>query len=80
MIKSKILNRFKNIEHGFFNSKGGFSKGIYKSLNCGVGSSDKKISVNRNLNLVLKNLIQKRKNLYYLTKFTVIKFFILKKK
>ena len=80
MIKSKILNRFKNIEHGFFNSKGGFSKGIYKSLNCGVGSSDKKISVNRNLNLVLKKLNSKKKKLVLLNQVHSNKVFYIKKK
>ena len=41
MIYSKKLIKFKNITHGFFNREGGFSKGIYKSLNCGLGSEDK---------------------------------------
>ena len=43
MIKSKKLSKnLRNISHGFFNSNGGKSKGIYKSLNCGPGSKDKK--------------------------------------
>ena len=42
MIKSKKLNRFQNINHAFFNRIGGKSTGIYKSLNCGPGSADKK--------------------------------------
>ena len=42
MIKSKLLKQYSNISHGFFNKKGGNSKGIYKGLNCGVGSNDKK--------------------------------------
>jgi len=42
LIKSKKLSKFKNIKHGFFNKKGGKSEGIYKSLNCGIGSSDTK--------------------------------------
>ena len=37
MIKSKLLSNFKNISHGFFNAQGGYSSGIYKSLNCGIG-------------------------------------------
>ena len=45
MIKSKKLKKFKNIKHGFFNSLGGVSSGIYKSLNCGMGSNDKKKNV-----------------------------------
>ena len=45
MIKSKKLKKFKNIKHGFFNSSGGVSSGFYKSLNCGMGSKDKKINI-----------------------------------
>ena len=40
MIQSKKLKKIKGINHGFFNKKGGKSKGIYKSLNCGLGSND----------------------------------------
>ena len=42
MITSQNLKKFKNIKHGFFNRKGGRSSGLYKSLNCGLGSNDKK--------------------------------------
>ena len=49
MISSKKLIKYKSIKHAFFNKKGGVSKGIYKSLNCGMGSKDKKINVFRNL-------------------------------
>ena len=42
MIISKKLKNFKNIKHGFFNRNGGSSPGIYKSLNCGMGSYDEK--------------------------------------
>ena len=42
MIVSKILQQTGIVNHGFFNKKNGFSKGIYKSLNCGKGSRDKK--------------------------------------
>ena len=42
MITSKKLLRHKEINHGFFNKFGGKSIGIYKSLNCGLGSKDKK--------------------------------------
>ena len=48
MIKSKKLQKFKNINHGFFNSIGGISSGIYKSLNCGIGSNDNKKNVTKN--------------------------------
>ena len=52
MIKSKKLSKFKNIEHAFFNSLEGKSTGVFKSLNCGPGSSDKKKNVLKNLEIV----------------------------
>ena len=52
MFYSKKLKRFKNIKHCFFSRKGGFSKGLYKSLNCGRGSKDKKKKILKNLNFV----------------------------
>ena len=57
MFKSKKLGKFKTIEHGFFNRKGGFSKGIYKSLNCGVGSKDKITDVKKNQYYFFKTVI-----------------------
>ena len=54
MIKSKKLSKFQQINHGFFDKKGGKSTGIYKSLNCGIGSSDSKKNVLYNLNIVCK--------------------------
>ena len=56
MIKSKKLSKFKEIKHGFFNKQGGKSKGIYKSLNCGIGSRDAKKNVKRNLKIVCKKI------------------------
>tara|TARA_B100000579_G_scaffold437798_1_gene469086 strand:- start:692 stop:1459 length:768 start_codon:yes stop_codon:yes gene_type:complete len=61
MFFSKKLKKFKNINHCFFSRNGGFSKGIYKSLNCGKGSKDKKIFIKKNLNLVSKKMDIKRK-------------------
>ena len=55
-IKSQKLSKVKNISHGFFSKKGGCSKGIYKSLNCGLGSKDKKINVIKNIEVIKKNL------------------------
>ena len=66
MIISKKLKKFKNIKHGFFNRKGGKSTGIYKSLNCGVGSSDNKKNVLRNLKIVSKKIGCSRKKLILL--------------
>ena len=56
MITSSKLLKQKKISHGFFNRKGGKSSGIYKSLNCGTGSNDKKSIVKKNLKIV-KNKI-----------------------
>ena len=65
MITSKRLLRKKNIVHGFFNKIGGTSIGIYKSLNCGIGSKDKKNNIKQNLKIV-KNKISKRSKDIYL--------------
>ena len=67
MIKSKKLSKFKEIEHAFFNRLGGKSTGIYKSLNCGLGSSDNKNNIFENLALV-KNRIKLNSNKIVLLK------------
>ncbi len=61
MFFSKKLLKFVNIKHCFFSRKNGFSKGEYKSLNCGLGSNDKKVNVLKNLNLVSKKIGCKKK-------------------
>ena len=66
MIFSKKLKKFKDIKHGFFNRKGGKSTGIYKSLNCGIGSSDNKKNVLRNIKIVCKKIGCSRKKLVLL--------------
>ena len=63
MFYSKKLKRFKEIKHCFFSKRCGYSTGIYKSLNCGHGSKDKKKNVQKNLNLVAKKMRVKSKNL-----------------
>ena len=69
MFYSKKFKKFKNIKHCFFSKKGGFSKGIYQSLNCGKGSNDSKKNVNKNLSLVSKKMKihQKKLSLMYQT-------------
>ena len=42
MFYSKKLTKIREIKQRFFSRKGGFSKGIYKGLNCGKGSKDDK--------------------------------------
>ena len=61
MIKSKKFEKFNNLRHGFFNSKGGVSSGIYKSLNCGIGSNDKIKNVTINLKIVSKKIGVKKR-------------------
>ena len=63
MFYSKKFKKFKNINHCFFSRKGGFSRGIYKSLNCGQGSGDNKKNINKNLNFVSKKIKVNKKNL-----------------
>ena len=67
MFYSKKLSKFSEISHGFFNKNGGVSKGIYKSLNCGTGSKDKKNNIKKNLKIV-KNKISKKSNEIFLVK------------
>ena len=66
MFFSKKLKKFKNIRHGFFNRKGGVSKGIYKSLNCGPGSKDKIKNIKKNIEKVCKKIGCNKKNLILL--------------
>ena len=63
MFYSKKLKKLKQIKHCFFSKKNGFSKGIYKSLNCGRGSKDNKNNINKNLNFVAKTMTVKRTKL-----------------
>ena len=56
MYYSRKLKKFNKIKHCFFSRKKGFSKGIYKSLNCGRGSKDKRKNITKNLNYVSKRM------------------------
>ena len=64
MFFSKKFKSFKNIKHCFFSRNEGVSRGIYKSLNCGLGSGDKKENVLENLNIVSKKIGIKTDNLF----------------
>lgn len=48
--------RSDRITHGFFGRQGGYSKGIFASLNCGLGSGDDRMTVVRNRDVVAKAL------------------------
>ena len=63
MFYSKNLKKQKKIKHCFFSRKNGFSKGVYKSLNCGMGSKDNKKNILKNLNFVSKKMNIKKNKL-----------------
>lgn len=56
MFYSKKLKKLSKIKHCFFSRKNGFSKGLYRGLNCGRGSNDNKKNVSRNLSFVAKRM------------------------
>ena len=74
MIRSKKLSKIKIIKHGFFNSDGGTSKNIYKSLNCGPGSNDNISNVKKNLNIVRKKISKYSNNIFLLNQIHSNKF------
>ena len=43
-----LLEVVPGVRHGFFTREGGVSGGVYKSLNCGVGSRDDRALVFKN--------------------------------
>ena len=63
MFYSKKFKKFDKINHCFFSRKGGFSKGLYKGLNCGRGSNDNTQDVLKNLEFVSQKMRVKKKNL-----------------
>ena len=79
MITSKKLNKFNGISHGFFNRCGGKSKGIYKSLNCGPGSNDKRINIYENLKIVKSKINNDCKNIILLNQIHSNKFIFINK-
>ena len=79
MITSKKLNKLNGISHGFFNRCGGKSKGIYKSLNCGPGSNDKRINIYENLKIVKSKINKDCKNIILLNQIHSNKFIYINK-
>ena len=65
MFYSKKLKKFNKIRHCFFSRKGGYSKGLYKGLNCGEGSNDNKKIIKQNLNYVAHKMKVKKKLIRY---------------
>ena len=79
MFYSKKLLKFSEINHGFFNKDNGVSKGIYKSLNCGVGSKDKKTDIQKNLKIVRKKISNKSEEIFLVKQIHGNKFLFLRK-
>ncbi len=80
MYYSNKLLKFNSISHCFLSRKGGISKGIYKSLNCGRGSLDNKNNVNKNLKIACKKISSTYKKLILLNQIHSNKFFFFDKK
>ncbi len=55
MITSDALH-FPGITHGFFTRQGGYSSGIFSSLNCGLGSGDDIALVTKNREKVAREM------------------------
>ncbi len=80
MFKSIKLSKFQKINHGFFNKKGGVSSGIYKSLNCGTGSNDKKMNIKKNLKIVKNKICKKSKEIFLVKQIHSNKFIYINKR
>jgi YfiH family protein len=80
LILSKKLFEQKKIRHRFFNRIGGKSTGIYKSLNCGKGSKDKKYKIKENLKIVKNRISKNSKNIFLLNQIHSNKFVFIDKK
>jgi YfiH family protein len=48
MLRSPLLSALPGVTHGFFTRRGGVSRGLYDSLNVGVGSDDDPAAVAEN--------------------------------
>ena len=79
MLNSKKLSKFSEISHGFFNRNGGVSEGIYKSLNCGTGSKDRKNNIKKNLKIVKKKISKKSKEIFLVKQIHSNKFIFISK-
>ena len=79
MIRSKKLSKISGIKHAFFSKLGGKSKGIFKSLNCGLGSADKKKNIKDNLKIILKKIKTPTKKIFLLNQIHSNKFYYINK-
>lgn len=56
MIEASELKSRRTLRHGFFTRQGGYSDGLFASLNCGYGSGDDKPTVARNRTMASQSL------------------------
>ena len=77
MIKSKKLSKFKNIEHAFFNRLDCEYKGIYKGLDYGPDSSNKKKIISKSIKIIQKKIKPKSKKIILLNQIHSNKFYYL---
>tara|TARA_E500000331_G_scaffold332480_1_gene355706 strand:+ start:498 stop:1259 length:762 start_codon:yes stop_codon:yes gene_type:complete len=63
MFFSSKLKKIKNLRHSFFSRKNGVSKGIYNTLNCGLGSKDERKNIIKNLEIVSEKIGCKKESL-----------------
>ena len=63
MFFSEKLKKNTNIKHCFFSRNKGTSKGLYESLNCGIGSNDLKENIQKNLQIVSDKFNLKKEKL-----------------
>ncbi len=68
------------INIGFFTAKGGISKGVYSSLNCGKSTKDKKNDIYKNINIAIKSLNIENKKLKLINQIHSNKVFTIAKK
>tara|TARA_B100000029_G_scaffold134005_1_gene128213 strand:+ start:809 stop:1564 length:756 start_codon:yes stop_codon:yes gene_type:complete len=59
----KEIKKYTHIKCAFFSRKNGVSKNIYNSLNCSIGSKDKKNNVYKNRLIALKKIGLEKKKL-----------------
>jgi len=62
---AKNISKVVGTRNFFFTRRNGFSKGIYKSLNCGLGSKDNKKIVNKNIEKIATLLEIPSKNIIF---------------
>lgn len=56
MLSPITADELSDVPHGFFGRRGGVSRGLYDSLNCGLGSHDEPASVRENRARVARHL------------------------